>query len=174
MRARIVVLMGGLAVAGIVDAAPAASYRIVDGPELKAFWVADPGHEQRPPKYSTDSVRERVEACLELGFSIEPDGVPARFDVLRSNFTEGTPKQFVEIMQREVIDSVAATRYAAALENPQRQPVYTHRLFTFRISMHESTAEREAGKARISQTCRIDNLKAYLGAALQKSSPGSP
>lgn len=169
MRCRRVVLGCAIGLASLASVAAPPQYRIVDTKELPAYWLAQPGHEQRPPHYAADAVRAGVESCIEVGFSIDAAGVPGNFTVLRSVFTDGAAKDMVEALKSQATDAVAATRYAPAASNPQRLEVYTHRQFTFSLaeSRHASKSEREAHAGHVSHSCRIDNFNEYADRSLK-------
>jgi len=163
MRWRFQVLIAGSALL-FATSAMAADYKVVESAELGTFWIAQPGHEQRPPRYPAGSLHDGVESCIEVGFSIEPDGTPARFKILRSSFSDGASKDAVESAKQAAVDTVAATRFDPAPSNSQRQPIYTHRLFTFAIitPVHDAKAERQAHAEHLRQACRIDDLRSFM------------
>jgi len=158
---------------GYANAASAPQYQIVEAKDVGAYWVASPW-QRRPVKYPRSAVREGVEGCVELGFSIEPDGVPAELKVLRSTFSEGASKESVEAVTQAVIDAVAAARYSPAQTNPQRLPVYTHRITTFflsAVSRVESNAESKAHSGHIADSCKIADFKGFMNEVLKKAAP---
>jgi hypothetical protein len=116
-----------MGLASLAGAALPQQYRVVDTNELPAYWIAQPGHEQRPPHYAADAVRGGIESCIEVGFSIAAEGVQGNFTVLRSVVSDGAARDLAEALKIQATDAVAATRYAPAASNPQRLEVYCSR-----------------------------------------------
>lgn len=160
-----------ISLASIAHAQEQPQYRVVDSKELPEYWIARPGDEQRPVHYPANAVYAGVESCLEVGFSIDAQGVPGNFAVLRSAFTDGADRKLMEILKTQTIDAIAATRYDAAAANAQHLAVYTHRLFTFTLAESRlSKAAREAHGSRVDQSCRIDNFSEFVDRSPKRGS----
>ena len=158
-----------LGLASVARAQLPPQYKIVDTKELASYWAARPGNEQRPPRYAADAVRAGIESCIEVGFSIDSQGVPGNFIVLRSVFTEGAAADIVEVLKTQATDAVAATRYVPGVSNEQRIEVYTHRQFTFSLpDVRLSKSAREAHAGRVAQYCKIDNFNEYADRSLRR------
>jgi hypothetical protein len=174
MRARLVrwtfaALAGALLPAVCYCAEAAPDYKIVESSDIGLYWVAQPGHRQPPPRYPATSVREGIESCIEVGFSIEADGIPARMVVLRSAFGSGARQETTQALRQAAIDSVAAARYEAGANNPDHLPVYTHSVFTFTLNdTRDSDAKRAAQSEKIKQYSSIPNLKEYLATQVKQ------
>ena len=130
-----------LVVSGLLVAAPVAgadeNYVVVDQGQLAPYWTSIGN--LRGPHFPKSAIRNRVEACIAVGYSIEPDGKPAHVSVLRSKGNRAADDDDMKKIAAAALDSVSRWRYEAAQGNPERKAVYTYATVSMALSNTTTT-----------------------------------
>lgn len=146
-----------------VSPAPAqdSAYIVVGKGKVAPLWtrVGEFGKLRLPKSARHD----RVEGCVAVGFSIEPDGKPANLTVIRSAFTERAERKDIADVEQAVVSQFAGLRYVATAENAGHKPVYTYSSYSFSMFQQPATKDEvDARASTVSSPCDIADFPAAV------------
>lgn len=138
-------------------AAQDSSYVVLEEGKIAPFWtVAEKGEAVHFPR---ELVKNHVEGCLAVGFSVESDGHTANVMVVRSAFSERATKGNIAEIESRVRRNLATTRYSATSANSDHKAVYTYSTYGFSlVSAPATKLEGERRADAVSANCKISDF----------------
>ena len=149
-----VLLLSGL-IAASFSAVADEKYIVLDQGQIDTYWTRI--GKTNGPHYPKSAVRNLVEACMAIGFSIESSGKPGIVSVLRMQTNKSSDDDDVKKIKAAAIEAVTDWRYAATSGNPEKKPVYTYTTMSMALSNPAAANASDAGARAqsMAQSCRI-------------------
>lgn len=137
------------------SSAAAEAFRIVPEDQIKQWWIGAKGNPA--PKYPLDAVRDNVQGCIAIAYTIHANGTATPLHPIKGFWTEHEPAVNKQIEQR-AIGSVAHWHFSPAPENASRAPVLTFTVFAFTVGAPSTIAEQPAKANRMKAKCAVSNF----------------
>jgi hypothetical protein len=129
------------------------SVLILESGEGERYWQRTTAI--RPPAYPLGAVRKLASGCVNIGFTVKPDGTTDDFRVLKSA-TDAAPRRREAVIAKFAEASIKMIRklhFVPGPENPARKPEF--------MAMSSQYAIGEG----FTETCAIPDLREFLTAA---------
>ena len=148
-----VMLLGGLMAASF-SAVADEKYIVLDQGKTDPYWTRI--GKSSLPLYPKSAVRNMVEACMAIGFSIESSGKPGIVSVLRMQTNKSSDDDDVKKIKAAAMEAITDWRYVAAPGNPERKAVFTYTTMSMTISGPDASASAANARSQsMEQSCRI-------------------
>jgi hypothetical protein len=139
------------------SARASADYVVVEQGKANPSWVkAGKLRGMRVPK---SAMRNSVEICVAVGFTIESTGVPANVVILKTQSNKPPDNDNVHGIQEEAKRAVNDWRFDPAPENPDRKPIYTYGTMSMSsIPSGRQTKAAEEHSHSVERACDIPDF----------------
>lgn len=109
--------------------------------ETRRGWI--PRAPLQPPHYPREALRRGNDACVVLGFLVQPDGTPTAFRDVSSRYGNNPPESIRRAFVEHAVAAIARWRYSPAPDNLRRIPFYMQVPGTFTPASEKTDMECE-------------------------------